>query len=183
MNNKLCIFLLLLSTVISGCAARARMYPVQGPEFDAQMYPVQGPPASQSSGAGYKVKLTGILYSGDVTITTPAGEVCKGHWSLVKGGNSPDASPTSTPNPDATPEQSAAAIGMPAAWDIVYGQGYYVAHVLGEKLYARSVVTGDRGTVLNVEFYRRDRGTGPEAPIEIHGVAKDNQGDIFKLAF
>lgn len=182
MNNKLCAGPLLLSIVMSGCAA-ARMYPVQGPQWDAQMYPVGGSTASQSPGRGYTVKLTGLLYSGDIKITTPAGEVCKGHWSLVKGGNSPDPSPSTTPNSDATSGPTGAAIGMPAAWDIVYGQGYYVAHVLGERLYAHSVVTGDRGTVLNVEFYRRDRGTGPDAPFEIHGVAKDNQGDIFKLAF
>ena len=174
------IAVLSLSIMSTGCA-RARMYPVEGPM------------ASETPGAVYTAKLTGLLYSGDITINTPAGEVCRGHWTLVKGGSSEDGvspkaanvsatgggtPPGSTP-PDSGP--SSVAEGMPAAWDAVYGQGYYVAHVLGQRLYAHALVTGNQGTILNVEFYRVYR--GQNEPGEIHGVAKDNKGDIFKLAF
>jgi len=68
------------------------------------------------------------------------------------------------------------------AWDIVYGSGFYVAHVLGERLYLQSVLTGDRGTVLNVEMYRPDAREAP-APGAIKSVAKDNKDNIYKLAF
>nr|HEV7953841.1 hypothetical protein [Candidatus Acidoferrales bacterium] len=170
MNSKLCTGLLFLSIVMSGCAT-------------ARMYPVQGPLATQSPGTVYSAKLTGLLYSGDITITTPSGEVCKGRWSLVKGAASADPTPASTPNPSATPDSTPVIAGMPAAWDTVYGKGYYVAHVLGQNAYAHSTVTGNRGTVLDVDFYKVDNGPHGHPPLEIYGVAKDNQGDVFKLAF
>ncbi|MGH9745684.1 MAG: hypothetical protein ACRD59_06195 [Candidatus Acidiferrales bacterium] len=176
--NFFLALILAVSVVTIGCAS-------------ARMYPVEGPMASQTPGAVYTAKLTGLLYSGDVTITVANGEVCKGHWTLVKGGTSVDAAPARvTParattadgtTGDAAAGPSPVTEGMPAAWDAVYGQGYYVARVLGQPLYAHAMVVGNRGTVLNVEFYRVNRGT--DGPIEIHGVAKDNKGDIFKLSF
>jgi hypothetical protein len=178
------IAVLALTIISTGCAS-ARMYPVQGP-------------MAETPGPVYTAKLTGLLYSGDITIKSSTGEVCKGHWTLVKGGTSEDGvSPTaanaSSTNASATnaalapgtappdPGPSSVAEGMPAAWDAVYGPGYYVAHVLGQRLYAHALVTGNQGTILNVEFYRVYR--GQNEPGEIHGVAKDNKGDIFKLAF
>jgi hypothetical protein len=78
---------------------------------------------------------------------------------------------------------SVPANGMQSAWDTVYGSGFYVSHVLGTRLYAQAVATGDRGTILNVEMYkpgdereeRRDRGA--------KGIAKDNKDNIYKLAW
>lgn len=166
MNRKL--FLLLFATsMMLGCAS-------------ARMYPVRGPLASESPQAVYPAKITGLLYSGDIKITVANGEVCKGHWTLVKGGSSADAPPAEAP-PSTTTEDNSVAEGMPAAWDTVYGQGYYVAHVLGQRLYAHAMVTGNHGTILNVEFYRLNNGANAAA--DFHGVAKDNRGDIFKLAF
>jgi hypothetical protein len=176
---------LFLTAISTGCAS-------------ARMYPVQGPMASETPGAVYSAKLTGLLYSGDITIKSSTGEVCKGHWTLVKGGTSEDGVSTPAANASATSASAANAAlapasappnsgpssvaeGMPAAWDAVYGQGYYVAHVLGQRLYAHALVTGNQGTILNVEFYRVYQ--SQNEPGQIHGVAKDNKGDIFKLAF
>jgi hypothetical protein len=176
---------LFLTAISTGCAS-------------ARMYPVQGPMASETPGAVYTAKLTGLLYSGDITIKSSAGEVCKGHWTLVKGGTSEDRVSTQAANASATsasatnaaltpasapPDSgpSSVAEGMPAAWDAVYGQGYYVAHVLGQRLYAHALVTGNQGTILNVEFYRVYQ--SQNEPGQIRGVAKDNKGDVFKLAF
>ena len=182
-TNFILVLILSACVVTAGCAS-------------ARMYPVEGPMASETPGAVYTAKLTGLLYSGDITITVGNGEVCKGHWTLVKGGTSLDSAPagltpasanaTDAPAADASAAGAPATPspvteGMPAAWDAVYGQGYYVAHVLGEPLYAHAMVIGNRGTVLNVEFYRVNR--GDNSRIDIHGVAKDNKGNIFKLAF
>jgi hypothetical protein len=176
---------LFLTAISTGCAS-------------ARMYPVQGPMASETPGAVYTAKLTGLLYSGDITIKSSAGEVCKGHWTLVKGGTSADGVSTPAANASATSASATNAVltlasappdsgpssvaeGMPAAWDAVYGQGYYVAHVLGQRLYAHALVMGNQGTILNVEFYRVYQ--SQNEPGQIHGVAKDNKGDVFKLAF
>jgi hypothetical protein len=178
-STNFILALILSACVVTAACARARMYPVEGPM------------ASETPGAVYSAKLTGLLYSGDITITVGNGEICKGHWTLVKGGTSLDSAPasvtpasantTDVPAAQAPAAPSPVTEGMPAAWDAVYGQGYYVAHVLGEPLYAHAMVIGNRGTVLNVEFYRVNRGDSNR--IDIHGVAKDNKGNIFKLAF
>jgi hypothetical protein len=81
-----------------------------------------------------------------------------------------------------------AAVGAPqltnlaSAWDTVYGQGFYTAHVLGTKFFARASITGNQGTVLEVEMYRLEPNTQNPGPIEIKGVAKDSKGNIYKLA-
>ena len=53
---------------------------------------------------------------------------------------------------------------------------FYVAHVLGSCVHGTAAVTGDRGTVLNVEFF-----TGQEGESGQRGVAKDNKGNIYKV--
>jgi len=63
----------------------------------------------------------------------------------------------------------------------VYGAGFYVAHVLGSQLFGQGRVTGTRGTVLDVEFFRP--AAGPNTPLIVRGVAKDNQGNLFKVVF
>ena len=69
---------------------------------------------------------------------------------------------------------------MPSAWDAIYGQGFYVAHVLGAKYYARTKAMGNRGTILNVEIYRPENAQGSlEAATK--GVAKDSAGNIYKI--
>ncbi len=101
------------------------------------------------------------------------GEVCKGRWSTVPRAQVPKGAATaSTSSTD----------GMPSVWDTVYGSGFYVSHVLGTRLYVRSALTGDRGTVLNVEMYRPDNN---ESNIRgaIKGVARDNKDNLYKLAF
>ncbi len=67
---------------------------------------------------------------------------------------------------------------MSAIWDTVYGQGYFVSHVLGKLYYARGSITGSRGTVLDVEFYKPDGESR-----HIFGVAKDSKGNVYKMAF
>jgi hypothetical protein len=63
---------------------------------------------------------------------------------------------------------------MGSAWDLVYGQGFYLAHVLGEAQYGRAVVTGSKGTVLETEIFSPGPGVAK-------AVAKDDKGNIYKV--
>jgi hypothetical protein len=49
---------------------------------------------------------------------------------------------------------------------------------LGKQYFADGAITGNLGTVLNVEFYRAD----PPAT-HIAGGAKDSKGNIYKMVF
>ena len=161
MTRKLWPILLLTFSLI-GCYRNARFYPVQGP-LSAQT------PAPVLVG-----KVTGAFNSGDISVTLSDGEVCKGRWSVVptpevpKGGNAATAPANE---------------GMPAAWDTVYGQGYYVAHVLGTRLHAQAKLTGDRGTILQMEMYQTGEGAEHGNPASIKGVAKDDKSNIYKVTF
>jgi hypothetical protein len=147
--------------VLSGCSATARLYPVKGPL------------STQSPSPVYVAKMTGLLNSGNFSVVLGDGEVCKGAWQEV-------------PRPKTSNEVGTAnnmpAINLSAEWDTVYGTGFYVAHVLGAKLYARAMVTGSRGTILNVEIYRPLDQSENKAGTP-KGVAKDNKDNIYKLVF
>jgi hypothetical protein len=144
------------SFLMVGCSATARLYPVQGPLMSQAPVPV------------FTGKFTGALNAGNISFVLSNGEVCQGRWTRivpVKGAQGAQSAP-----PPASP-------GMPAIWDQIYGPGYYVSHVLGMRLHGQASITGNRGTVLTVEFYR------PDAVPEILGVAKDSNGNVFKMTF
>jgi hypothetical protein len=61
-------------------------------------------------------------------------------------------------------------IDMAADWASVYGAGYFAAHVLGNRLYARATLTGNMVTVLHVEFSNESNTRG-----NTKGVAADNK--------
>jgi len=72
-----------------------------------------------------------------------------------------------------TPTGTSAALPQPnlsAAWDAIYGPGFYVARVLGQQL-GRANVTGSQGTAIQVEVWNA------------RGIAVDNKGDVYKLVF
>ena len=66
---------------------------------------------------------------------------------------------------------------MGADWDLVYGPGYYVAHVVGNRLYARATLTGNMGTIVYVELSNETNTRG-----NTKGVAQDNHGNVFKVS-
>lgn len=159
--NRWTIFALLCVSILSGCTATARLYPVQGP------LSTQTPPPV------YVGKMTDGLHSGAFSAVLNDGEVFKGRWELVRRpNNAKDAAATGAPS----------AGSMSAEWDLVFGQGFYVAHVLGARLYGRAELTGSRGTILNVELYKSDNAK-EDAPGSVKGVAKDNKNNIYKVAF
>ena len=66
---------------------------------------------------------------------------------------------------------------MAADWDFVYGSGYYLAHVVGDKLYARATLTGNMGTIMHVELSNETNTRG-----NTKGVAVDNHANVFKVS-
>lgn len=124
------------------------------------LYPVQGPLSKENTPPIYAVTLNGFLMSGSLTVRIPSGVTCSGPWRAVSGG-------------DPSARQ------MSAEWDQVYGNGYFVANVLGKSTFARSVLTCSDATKLNLEFIVLE----PGQPASTTGVASDGSGNIFKLAF
>jgi hypothetical protein len=163
MKSHLVVVLLCVS-ILWGCSATARLYPVQGPL------------SSQTPPPVYVAKMTGAFTSGDFSATLNGSEKCTGRWSQV---SRPKASVDT-----AAAASSLSAENMSAEWDTVYGQGFYVAHVLGARLYAKAVLTGNKGTILNVELYKPDVPDHNNIPTAtIRGVAKDNHDNVYKVAF
>lgn len=140
--------LLPVAMLLAGCVIMA----------PGHLYPVQGPLAGASPPPIYTLTMNGVYDSGTLTATLPDGEKCKGDWSAI--------APT-----DPSARQ------MSAAWDSVYGSGYFVAHVLGSRVFAAAVLKGNRGTTLNVQLY--DPKPGDVSAVV--GVATDNSGNLFKL--
>ena len=66
---------------------------------------------------------------------------------------------------------------MAADWDLVYGTGFYTAHVVGNKLYARATLTGNSGSIIYVELSNETNTHG-----NTKGVAQDNHGNVFKVS-
>jgi hypothetical protein len=171
--TKLRITLLALSLICASVAA-----------FAQKLYPVQGPLTAQTPAPVYSAKLKRPMFgfgshatsSGSIIWTLANGEKVQGalmNKSVV--ASSPDSK---TPGDTSSypPEPNLA-----FAWDAVYGQGFYVANVLGKKIW-QEVLTGQQGTVLQVETYNGDY-VSVTGDSRTHGVAVDNKGNVYKLVY
>lgn len=159
MKRTLVLLLLGIST-LSGCAT-------------ARLYPVKGPLSSQTPPPVYVANVKGAFNSGSITVTLADGEACTGRWETIhRPKNAKESAALGT----------APTSNMSAEWDTVYGPGFYVAHVLGARLYARATLTGTKGTILDVEMYKPNNEENTTTAA-IKGVAKDNQDNTYKLAF
>jgi hypothetical protein len=123
--------------------------------------PIHGPLAEQSPLPTYSATMSGVL-SGTISVALSNGEVCTGPWAFVSR-TPPAGTATDT-------------IDLAVQWDAVYGSGYYVSHVLGNKLYARATLAG-KNTVMHVELTNENNEPG-----HTKGVAQDNQGNVFKVS-
>jgi hypothetical protein len=128
--------------------------------------PVQGPLAQQHVST-YTAKMSGLL-SGTISVVLANDEACQGRWAFVS---------KSMEGQGDSSAGNAATSSLAADWDLVYGDGYYVAHVVGNKLYARATLTGDKGTIVNVELSNETNTRG-----NTKGVAVDNHGNVFKVS-
>ena len=147
-------FLLLLAGTISGCY------------LNGHLFPVRGPLASMTPPPTLSARVSGEFNSGNMSVTLPDGEICKGQLSTV------------SQNPAQNNGHQGASLA--SAWDSVYGQGFYTAHILGAKLLLRGRLTGNNGAFLVVELYRP---VTPKGVGEVKGVGSDNSGNIFKIGF
>jgi hypothetical protein len=161
LQTKLCL-VLLLASIMLGCSHTYRLYPVQGPL------------AAQTPSLVLFVKVKGVegtagARSGSASVVLNDGEICNGRWTLVPRVQVPK---------DATAANAPATNGMSSVWDTVYGSGFYVSHVMGGRgFYAQAVVSGNRGTALDMEIYGLGT-TTQNGPI---GVAKDNKDNVYKM--
>jgi hypothetical protein len=140
----------LVATLLAGCLV---MVP-------GHLYPVHGSLSAQTPVPIYKVTLSGVLDSGTMSATLNDGEVCSGSWAPVR-------------------QDDPSAGSMSVEWDSVYGAGFFVTSVLGNRVFARAILSGTKGTTLNVEFYDPT----PGQITNVTGIAKDNTGHIFKMTF
>lgn len=113
------------------------------------LYPVQGPLSAQKPPPTYAIKMERADL---ISARLGNGEVCHGTWlDIVK--------------------EDPSARDMQADWDLVYGNGYFLANVLGHPGIARSVITCEKGTKVTFEFD------------SVKGVGKDNNGNVFRIMF
>jgi hypothetical protein len=64
---------------------------------------------------------------------------------------------------------------LKGAWDSVYGQGDYLAHVVGSPTHCTAKLTGTKGTIFRLEAYNETA----ETPLK--GIAEDSNGNIYKV--
>ncbi len=134
--------------------------------FGQKLYPVQGPLAAQTPQSVFSGKIRRPVFSAGPPFlllkswTVANGEILEGKPKTVKATsvNMPAAGASNPPQPN-----------LAFAWDAVYGQGYFVAHILGKKI-GQGVFTGNQGTVLQVESLDARQ-----------GVAVDNKGNTYKM--
>ena len=151
------------ATLLLGCTppiayTTSYLFPIQGPTSTQQPIPVI--PVSVTSDSANAV---GLRMGGNIVFSLPDGEIFKGRWSREAYINS---------DPATLAQQRATDIQ--AAWDVVYGDGYYVANVLGSLIHARAKLKGSNGTGLQIEF-------NSAQPWPTRGVARDDQGNVYKL--
>lgn len=140
-----------------------------------RLFPVQGPAATQAAPQAFTAKLSNIFKaSGAISLVQEGGETgenFQGKWTTVTATfineKTPGAPASYPPQPN-----------LAFAWDVVYGQGYYSANVLGSQALGQAIATGNHGTILQVEFEKWKLG----GPVDnIFGVAVDNKGNIYKV--
>jgi hypothetical protein len=137
-----------------------------------RLYPVQGPATAQIPPPSFNAKLSNYLSkSGIITLTQADGETFSGPWKTVTvtyaNWKTPGTPASFPPQPN-----------LAFAWDLVYGQGYFLTHILGSQTVGQATATSSNGTVLQLEFQKEKLGAIID---NIFGVAIDNKGNIYKV--
>ena len=134
----------------------------------ATLYPVAGPLSKQLPLPVLTAAVDGIMgNTGGISMTLPDGERCSGKWSSI----APMSVELSSVSASGTLTN-----GMASVWAQVYGSGVTVKNLPGVNK-GEAMLVGDRGTVIQVEFYTGS-GTANGS-----GVAKDNKGNVYKVLF
>ena len=150
--------------------AALSVYFLSAHAFGQKLYPVQGPLATEASQQIFAGKIRRPMFSAG-----PPFLLLKS-WTLANGEVLTGKPKTAVATTAAAPPPEGAKIDLPQpnlafAWDIVFGEGFYVSKVLGKK-FGQGVFTSAQGTVLQVESL-----TGQT------GVAVDSKGNIYKMVW
>jgi hypothetical protein len=160
MKARLLVIALALST-FTGCLTA----------LNARMYPVKGALAAQAPRPVLAARIA-LRQNGEISLTLADGETAKGRWTEARPIWSPNRAAGSVLSPYDE---------MAALWDSIYGPGYYEAQVLHSQVHAQATVNGNKGTVLNVEFLREEEQRYRSTCFVLLGVAKDSNGNIYKI--
>jgi hypothetical protein len=160
MKTKL-VLVLLSAFMISGSVAT----------FGQKLYPVQGPLSSQATPPVFSGHIRRPVFSvGGMpkllkSWTISNGEVLQGKCVTVRVSALNKKTPGT---PDSYPPQPDLAF----AWDAIYGDGFFAAHVLGGDIW-QGIFKGNQGTILQVEILQDGQ----------RGAAVDNKGNTYKMVW
>jgi hypothetical protein len=160
MKNKL---------VLSFAALRVCVATGSGSALAQKLYPVRGPLAEQTPQPVFSGQVRRPMFGPAALFlllkswTVANGEVLQGKPKTLLESSvnpAPESNTISLPQPN-----------LAFAWDAVYGEGFFVAHILGKK-FGQGVFTGNQGTILQAESIDGR-----------NGVAVDNKGNIYKMVW
>jgi hypothetical protein len=184
MKSKAFLVLILFGVpAISGCR-------------DVRFHLVNGPMAATAPHAVLKGKYKG-LRSGKMSVALADGEVCTGPWKAVgrtpasgAGANAAMSGTVETPAAcvpatvrcqEGQPANAPAPADLASAWVAAWGRSFYEDKVLRARYLDEATLDGNRGTVLRVEVYWDPYWAGDSGGNALTGVAKDNQGNVYKV--
>jgi hypothetical protein len=140
------------------------------PSHAQQLDPVKGPISLQAPGPFYEGSKGGGTYGYSIksdfarvqSFSYANGETLKGkpEWTTAPSADA------QTGTDSTSPQQNLA-----AAWDLVYGPGYYASNIAGKKI-LQGTYTGDKGTTLQVQSLDK-----------FVAVGVDNQGNLYKIVW
>jgi hypothetical protein len=143
------LFSLSLILVLAGCGFAI---PFRSP---VNLYPLQGPIADKKAVHVISGSEMATVFYDDYEFTFPDGETFSGPDSKI-------------------PARESGAKELASIWDSIYGPGFFVAHVLGAGYHGKAMLTGSKGTTLQVE-------TIAEIDGPLQGIAKDSHGNVYKV--
>jgi hypothetical protein len=142
------------------------------PSHAQQMDPVKGPMSLEAPGPFFEGSKGGGTYGYSIksdfervkSFTYANGEILKGKsdWATAPAADAQTSSGADSNSPQTN---------LIAAWDLVYGPGYYASHVAGKKV-LQGTFTGDKGTTLQVQSLDN-----------YVAVGADNQGNLYKIVW
>lgn len=146
---KRMLYILIMWVFLSGCAT-----------VPINIYPVEGPLAGKGIILKSKYVYTGTGH-GPIEVVMPDGEVCKGEYSTIAGG----VTGTSF---------GFGGLFTAQQYTSLLGSGFMSA--VENKQYGQATLIGDKGTIVQVEYFTSLTGHG-------FGLGKDNKGNIYRIQY
>ena len=140
------------------------------PSHAQQLDPVKGPISLQAPGPFYEGSKGDGPYTYSIksdfgrvkSFSYADGETLKGkpEWTTAPAADAQAAADSNSPQQN-----------LAAAWDLVYGPGYYASNIAGKKI-LQGTFTGDKGTTLQVQSLDN-----------FVAVGEDNRGNLYKIVW